>query len=178
MCEKHSAIKLRFRRLHLFAFQASLVQNFAPQRTFFLYLFEIIVTDTSSKLITKLKYIYLIIKRLRNEDFIWIVYFFIVVFALYSNKLDRDYLLKKDNEAYKREKYINITIFFIAFFIYLYFLLLLTEDLGSMEKNFNDPAYRSTFIQLIAAILFLIGGAIYLINEITRKDDALDVGLI
>ena len=118
------------------------------------------------------------LKRLRNEDFIWIVYFFIVVFALYSNKLDRDYILKKDNEAYKKEKYINITIFFIAFFIYLYFLLLLTEDLGSMEKNFNDPAYRSTFIQLIAAILFLIGGAIYLINEITRKDDALDVGLI
>lgn len=118
------------------------------------------------------------LKRLRNEDFIWIVYFFIVVFALYSNKLDRDYLLKKDNEAYKREKYINITIFFIAFFIYLYFLLLLTEDLGSMKKNFNDPVYRSTFIQLIAAILFLIGGAIYLINEITRKDDALDVGLI
>ena len=37
------------------------------------------------------------LKRLRNEDFIWIVYFFIVVFALYSNKLDRDYLLKKDN---------------------------------------------------------------------------------
>lgn len=118
------------------------------------------------------------LKRLKNEDIIWIVYFFIVVFALYSNKLDRDYLLKKDKEAYKREKSINITIFFVAFFIYLYFLLLLTEDLGNMEKNFDDPNYRSTFIQLIAAILFLIGGAIYLINEITRKDDALDVGLI
>lgn len=118
------------------------------------------------------------LKRLKNEDIIWIIYFFIVVFALYSNKLDRDYLLKKDRDAYKREKSINITIFFIAFFIYLYFLLLLTEDLGNMEKNFDDPNYRSTFIQLIAAILFLIGGAIYLINEITRKDDALDVGLI
>lgn len=118
------------------------------------------------------------LKRLKNEDIIWIVYFFIVVFALYSNKLDRDYLLKKDKDAYKREKSINITIFFIAFFIYLYFLLLLTEDLGNMEKNFDNPNYRSTFIQLIAAILFLIGGAIYLINEITRKDDALDVGLI
>ena len=118
------------------------------------------------------------LKRLKNEDIIWIIYFFIVVFALYSNKLDRDYLLKKDRDAYKREKSINITIFFIAFFIYLYSLLLLTEDLGNMEKNFDDPNYRSTFIQLIAAILFLIGGAIYLINEITRKDDALDVGLI
>ena len=118
------------------------------------------------------------LKRLKNEDIIWIIYFFIVVFALYSNKLDRDYLLKKDKDAYKRGKSINITIFFVAFFIYLYFLLLLTEDLGNMEKNFDDPNYRSTFIQLIAAILFLIGGAIYLINEITRKDDALDVGLI
>jgi hypothetical protein len=118
------------------------------------------------------------LKRLKNEDIIWIIYFFIVVFALYSNKLDRDYLLKKDKDAYKREKSINITIFFIAFFIYLYFLLLLTEDLGNMEKNFDNPNYRSTFIQLIAAILFLIGGAIYLINEITRKDDDLDVGLI
>lgn len=118
------------------------------------------------------------LKRLKNEDIIWIIYFFIVVFALYSNKLDRDYLLKKDKDAYKREKSINITIFFIAFFIYLYFLLLLTEDLGNMEKNFDNPNYRSTFIQLIAAILFLIGGAIYLINEITRKNDDLDVGLI
>lgn len=118
------------------------------------------------------------LKRLKNEDIIWIIYFFIVIFALYSNKLDRDYLLKKDRDAYKREKSINITIFFIAFFIYLYFLLLLTEDLGNMEKNLDDPNYRSTFIQLIAAILFLIGGAIYLINEITRKDDDLDVGLI
>ena len=69
------------------------------------------------------------LKRLKNEDIIWIIYFFIVVFALYSNKLDRDYLLKKDKEAYKREKSINITIFFVAFFIYLYFLLLLTEDI-------------------------------------------------
>ena len=94
------------------------------------------------------------LKRLKNEDIIWIIYFFIVVFALYSNKLDRDYLLKKDRDAYKREKSINITIFFIAFFIYLYFLLLLTEDLGNMEKNLDDPNYRSTFIQLIAAILF------------------------
>lgn len=118
------------------------------------------------------------LKRLRNEDIIWIIYFFIVVFALYSNKLDRDYLLNHDNSAYKSEKYINIGIFFVTFFIYLYFVLLLTEDLSNMERNFNNDNYRSTFIQLIAALLFLIGGSIYLINEIVRKDNDLDVGLI
>lgn len=118
------------------------------------------------------------LKRLKNEDIIWIIYFFIVVFALYSNKLDRDYLLNHDNSAYKSEKYINMGIFFVTFFIYLYFVLLLTEDLSNMERNFNNDNYRSTFIQLIAALLFLIGGSIYLINEIVRKDDDLDVGLI
>lgn len=118
------------------------------------------------------------LKRLRNEDFIWIIYFFIVVFALYANKLDRNYLLNNDVTSKRREKNINVTIFFVAFFIYLYFVLLLTEDIGRMEKNFDNPKYRSTFIQLIAAILFLIGGSIYLINEITRSDEPLDVGLI
>ena len=118
------------------------------------------------------------LKQLRNEDIIWIIYFFIIVFALYSNKLDSDYLLKHYNGAYKSEKYINISIFFVTFFIYLYFVLLLTEDLSNMERNFNNDNYRSTFIQLIAALLFLIGGSIYLINEIVRKDDDLDVGLI
>ncbi len=117
------------------------------------------------------------LKRLRNEDFIWIVYFFIVVFALFSNQLDRRYLLNKDIESYRREKNINIAIFFVAFFIYLYFVLLLTKDLGAMEKNFNNKKYRATFIQLIAALLFLIGGAIYLINEINNNDPE-DVGLI
>lgn len=118
------------------------------------------------------------LKRLRNEDLIWIIYFFIVVFAIYSNKLDRDYLTNHNPVSYKREKIINVTIFFISFFIYLYFVLLLTKDIGKMEANFSDPQYRSTFIQLIAALLFLIGGAIYLINEISREDDYIDIGLI
>ena len=133
----------------------------------FFYIILFIMDEISRKL-----------KRLKNEDIIWIIYFFIVVFALYSNKLDRDFLLNHDNEAYKNEKRINIGIFFTAFFIYLYFVLLLTEDLGNMERNFNNEKYRSTFIQLIAALLFLIGGSIYLINEIVRRDDDFDVGLI
>ena len=39
-----------------------------------------------------------------------------------------------------------------------------------MEKNFNNKKYRNTFLQLIAAILFLIGGAIYLFQEISSYD--------
>ncbi len=117
------------------------------------------------------------LKRLRNEDIIWIIYFFIAIFALYSNHLDRKYLLNKDINAYKLEKNINISIFVVAFFIYLYFVLLLYNDLSKLNKDFNNKKYRATFTQLIAALLFLIGGFIYLFNEI-NTNDLDDIGII
>lgn len=117
------------------------------------------------------------LKRLDREDLIWIIYFFIATFALLSNKLDRDFLLTKDYNAYKKEKKINISIFFVAFFIYLYFVMILNSDLNNMEKNFSNKKYRSTYIQLIAALLFLVGGFIYLFNELFLNEE-LDVGII
>ena len=117
------------------------------------------------------------LNRLDREDLIWIIYFFIATFALLSNKLDRDFLLTKDYNAYKKEKKINISIFFVAFFIYLYFVMILNSDLNNMEKNFSNKKYRSTYIQLIAALLFLVGGFIYLFNELFLNDE-LDVGII
>ena len=39
-----------------------------------------------------------------------------------------------------------------------------------MEKNFNNSNYRNTFLKLIAALLFLIGGAIYLVQEVSTNE--------
>ena len=72
---------------------------------------------------------------------------------------------------YKKSKVINITLFFTTFFIYLYFVLLFTTDLNNMEKNFNNSRYRNTFLQLIAALLFLIGTIIFLTQEILSLND-------
>lgn len=110
------------------------------------------------------------LKMLRTEDFIWITYFFIAAFAIFSNAFERDYVKTNNISSYKKSKTINIIIFFVAFFIYLYFILLFTTELNNMEKNFNNKKYRNTFLQLIAAILFLIGGAIYLFQEISSYD--------
>ena len=110
------------------------------------------------------------LKMLRTEDFIWITYFFIAAFAIFSNAFERDYVKTNNISSYKKSKTINIIIFFVAFFIYLYFVLLFTTELNNMEKKFNNKKYRNTFLQLIAAILFLIGGAIYLFQEISSYD--------
>lgn len=110
------------------------------------------------------------LKRLKNEDLIWIIYFFIITFAIISNVLEKDYILTNDKIAYKKSKTINIILFLVTFFIYLYFVLLFTKDLNNMERNFNNQNYRNTFLQLIAALLFLIGGSIYLFQAIFDKD--------
>lgn len=117
------------------------------------------------------------LKRLRNEDLIWIIYFFIAGFALLSNHYDRIFLLNKDYGSYQKEKVINVGIFFVSFFIYLYFVLLIIDDLNTMEQNFENPEFRATCLKLIAATLFLIGGTIYLYVEATTGNPG-DVGII
>lgn len=116
-------------------------------------------------------------KRLKEEDFIWIVYFFIAAAALYSNNEERKYYLTRNNNFYKKQKTINIIILTIAFFIYLYFILNQTEDLKNMEKNFYSQTYRENFARLIASILFLVGGAIYVVLEIVQTEPD-EVGFI
>ena len=110
------------------------------------------------------------LERLNSENTIWIIYFFIAAFALLANHYEKDFLLKRNINDYQKEKTIHIVIFLVAFFIYLYFVLVITKDLTNMEKNFNDNKYRNTFLQLIAALLFLIGGAIYLVQEVSTND--------
>ena len=110
------------------------------------------------------------LRRLNSENKIWIIYFFIAAFALLANHYEKDFLLKRNINDYQKEKTIHIVIFLVAFFIYLYFVLIFTEDLNNMEKNFNNAKYRNTFLQLIAALLFLIGGAIYLVQEVSTND--------
>ena len=110
------------------------------------------------------------LKQLRTEDFIWIIYFFIAAFAIISNVFEKDYILTRNSNSSKKSKTINIVLFFIAFFIYLYFVLLFTRDLSNMEKNFNNVRYRNKLLQVIASLLFLIGGAIYLIQEVISNE--------
>ena len=117
------------------------------------------------------------LKRLKTEDFIWLIYFFIAAFAVLSNAYERNFILTKNAKSHQKSKETNIILFIIAFFIYLYFALIFATDLNNMERNFNDKNYRNTLMQLIAALLFLIGGAIYLVQEIIQ-DDEIEFGII
>ncbi len=118
------------------------------------------------------------LKRLKNEDLIWLIYFFIVIGALMSNNYEKNYLLTGNSSNQKKFKVLNITIFSVAFFIYLYFVLLNYEDVATLRKDATRKEVLNVHIGLISALLFLVAGALALIGEINRGGPDEDIGFI
>lgn len=99
------------------------------------------------------------LKLLKQEDYIWIIYFFVVIFALISNYFEKEYLLKNKINDKKIYKSINLILFIVTFFVYLYFVLISIDELKSKDEN-----YLINFFNVIGAILFLIAAFIYVVT--------------
>lgn len=117
------------------------------------------------------------LQRIRNEDMIWIVYLFIAIAAIISDKFERDFILTNDKMAKKKYRIINITVLTIVLFIYIYFVFINYEDVATLKKEVTKKEVILTHASLIAALLFLIGGIIALFVEINRTSGLDDVEL-
>jgi len=115
------------------------------------------------------------LQRINTEDFIWVIYFFIALFAIISDTYEKKFLVNKDLKAQKIYKTINITIFIVALFIYVYFVFINYEDVNTLKKEATKKEVLNQHLSLISALLFLIGGVIALYVELTG--DAPDVEL-
>lgn len=118
------------------------------------------------------------LKRLSNENFIWLIYFFIIIAALLSNAYEKYFLETHDYHKEKIYKTLNITIFCVAFFIYLYFVVISYEDVESLKKTSTKKEVVQAHVQLIASILFLVAGGLALYNEINRESPDTDIGVV
>ena len=108
----------------------------------------------------------ILLKKIKNEDYIWIINFIIVLLALLSNRIEEDYIINNNLNSQKIYKTINITILIVLFFIYGY---LAYTRLENFNKDKNICPKKELIIDesnLIAAVLILIGAFIYLIDEI------------
>lgn len=117
------------------------------------------------------------LKELQIEDIIWIITLFSAIFAIISNKFERDYVIKKDKKAAKTYKNINVTLLTISFLIYLYFLLLSYSRVKEINPSTTFKQARLTNLNFIGAILFIIAALISIIVEI-YSDDGSDTSLI
>ena len=109
---------------------------------------------------------------IRQEDFIWIIYFFIIIFALISNYFEKIYLIDKDPSAREKFSHINTTILIIAFFIYLYNVIISYDDLKSGKQNILS------FLRVVASLLFLVAGAIFIYIDFKSNTTERDIEII
>ena len=118
---------------------------------------------------------YEILKTLKIEDYVWYIYIGIVILCLYSNTVERHYVLYNDN--YSKEKYRKMVIFIfsVAVIIYSYFFIDGYKNVKNLKPSDSKKKKDLNELSLIASTLILISGLIYLYIAIVDTD--LDVEL-
>ena len=110
------------------------------------------------------------LKELEIEDFIWIISLFSACFALLSNKLEKDYLYTHNLSKEKEYKTINIALLVIAFFIYLYFMMLNYKRIkNSTHQSFKQMRINNA--NFLAATLIVLATIIYIMTSILSTNN-------
>ena len=110
------------------------------------------------------------LKELNAEDFIWIIYIFIIILSTYSNSLERKYFVNKDNEAKDKYRRIIIFIFLVLVIVYAYFLKDSVDSLRSLKENDTNKKKRLTYLSFIASFLIFVSGLIFLYIALEDED--------
>lgn len=114
---------------------------------------------------------------LKEEDFIWLIYFFIITFAIISNKYERNYIITKNERYLNKSKKINSTILIVAFLIYFYFVIVTIKNFDILKRNASKKEVKVAFERLIANILFLVAGAIALYADFDNNTTGTDIAI-
>ena len=112
------------------------------------------------------------LKQLRIEDFIWVIYIFIILLSWYGNSLERKYFIYNDLESREKYRKVLIFIFSILVIVYLYFLKDSYKDLKNVNPN-DEEVKNLTFLSFIGSLLIVISGFIFL--YIAIKDEQINV---
>ena len=111
-----------------------------------------------------------IIKEIETENFVWVIYLFIIGLSFLANKFEKDYYINGNIDDKEKYRIINIFIFSVVLVIYIYFF---KENIKSVNKlNCNDSYEKIMFnkLNLLATFLIVIAGIIYLYIAIKDKN--------
>lgn len=112
------------------------------------------------------------IKSTQIEDYIFIIYYVLITLSLYSNKIEREYLITNNHEKKEEYRILLFIIFGIAFLVYLYYFISSFDDL---KKCNNHHSYKLNELSALASFLVLVSGSLYL--YIIFSDNDLSVEL-
>lgn len=110
------------------------------------------------------------LKEIDIEEIIWIIYIGIIILSFYSNKLEKDYFINKNDNAKSKYRNILIIIFLILIFVYGYFLNDSFDSVKKLSKNDTKKRKLLTFSSYIGSLLIFISGLIFLLIAIFDED--------
>ena len=93
----------------------------------------------------------------------------------YSNSLERDYFITKNEISKTKYRNIMIIIFSILVVVYTYFFKDSLDDVLSLKQNDSNKKKQLISLSFIASFLILISGLVFL--YIAIEDEELNVEL-
>ena len=115
---------------------------------------------------------------LKKEDFIWLVYYFVITASIVSNSFERHFIITNNKNSLNKVKKINTTILIIAFLIYLYFVTITIENFDLLKENGTNKDIRIANERLIANILFLVAGAYAIYVDYDSNNPNTGIGIL
>ncbi len=104
-------------------------------------------------------------KELNIGEIIFIIFILLSIGGIIANELEKNFLLKKNSTGKKNAHYIRLAVLFISLLVYLYFLKTRIKKAITVKSFLNN-------LEILATILFVIGGIIFLYVEY-KGDEAL-----
>ena len=115
------------------------------------------------------------LREIQIEDFIWVIYIFLIILSWYSNSLERKYFLYNDIKSKEKYRKTLIIIFSISIVVYLYFLKSSINDINNIKKNDSIKKKNLIYLSFLGSLLIAISGFIFL--YIAYVDNDIDVEL-
>ena len=110
---------------------------------------------------------------IKIENYIWVIYIFIIILSWYANSKEKSFLINQDEKSRKEYQNLLILIFTILVIIYYYFAKSSYDDIKKLKINDTNKKKLLTYMSFLGSFLVLISGIIFL--TIAINDENLDV---
>ena len=106
------------------------------------------------------------IRRLNFEDLLWVIFIFLSIMNIVSNKFQKEYVISNNQYYEDRANSISICVLTILVIIYLYFFL----RNYNMYNNKDNPQ-NEDLVKVIGSFLFIIGTLCLLYFQVNSNDN-------
>lgn len=108
-----------------------------------------------------------ILKTIKTENYIWILYIFIIILCFYANNQEVKYYKYNDQIAKEKYYYSNLIVFSLVFIVYLYFFISSLNSVSKLDSNSSKEKVFYERLNLLGTSFILIAGFIFLYIAIT-----------